>query len=411
MTPSRIVKSIARRAMVSWREQPTQQDIEALQANIARVGLVIRIRWSLVAALALFSVLGGSVYLRDVRFSELLENMLVPAVALVFVLAYNTFYQATYRRLGNIAFLNHAQLLFDMVVATVLIHYSGGVYSWFATIYLLIILEGAFILPNRRHVWFLALASAVMYGSLVWSEYLGLLAHVDMPFVGNELARNPTFVAVRYLWQLTVMFGTAMLSTLLVSSARETEDELRSRVMLDARTGLYNRRYFQMALAREVERAQRTGCSVSVILVDINQFTAFNELFGIDAGDRMLCAIADAARSAVDASAGARAALDTVCRYGGEEFAAIVADSGRRSAERRDPLALAQDLRERVAALRVDGGSVTVSVGMAAYPRDADSPERLLSAADAALSAATAEGGNRVIVASGGAEQERRSAV
>ena len=399
MAPSRIIKSIARRARVSWREQPTQQDIEALQANISRVGLVIRVRWTLVAALAIFSLLGGGVYLREVPVTELLRNMLVPAVALAFVLAYNSFYQATYRRLGNIAFLNHAQLVFDMVVTTVLVYYSGGVYSWFATIYLLIILESAFILPNRRHVWFLAATSASMYGAMLWSVYFGLLDHIPMPFVGNDVQSNLTYVAVRYFWQLTVMVGTAAVATRLAGSARDTEDSLRERVMLDNLTGLYNRRYFRMALSREVDRAQRSGCNVTVILADIDEFAAYNALFGIDAGDRMLCAVAGAAAEAVESSAGAKEALDTVCRYGGEEFSIIVADVGRRVTERRDPLSLAEDFRQRVSRLALEG-TVTVSVGVATFPADANSAERLLSAADAALSSAIALGGNRVTLAS-----------
>lgn len=412
MTPSRILKSIARRAVVSWRDRPTQQDIEALQANIDRVGLVIRVRWTLVAVLAAYSFLGGSVYLRDVPLAELARNMIVPAVALVFVLGYNAFYQATYRRLGNISFLNHAQLLFDMLIVTVLIYYSGGVYSWFASIYLLIILEGAFILPNRLHSWALSAVVPVLYGGLLLAEYTGAIRHVPMPFVGNDLATTATYVIVRYLWQATVMIGTAVVATLLVSRTRETEEGLRERVMVDALTGLYNRRYFHMALAREVDRAQRSGSRVAVILADIDDFTAFNELFGLEAGDRMLIALAQAARDAVDSSSGAKVALDTVCRLGGEEFAILVADGGRRLAERRDPLAVAEDFRKRMSRLRVDGGSVTASVGVAEFPRDANGPERLLSAADAALSAAFAEGGNRVVVASSEANPlERRDAV
>jgi hypothetical protein len=131
VSPNRFAKSLLRRLRVSWREQPTQHDIEALAGNIARVGLVIRMRWLIVAAIITFSVVGGAIYLADtsVDMPRIVGNMLIPGATLLFVLAYNTYYQLTYRALGNIAVLNHAQLMFDSLVISVLVHYSGGVYS------------------------------------------------------------------------------------------------------------------------------------------------------------------------------------------------------------------------------------------------------------------------------------------
>ena len=119
MNQSKIVKTLARRAMVSWREQPTQYDIEALRANIERVGLVIRVRWAIVAMLAAFSVVAAFVYGMYSDLDVLVRNMTIPAVALIFVLLYNGLYQATYRKVGNVSFLNQAQLLFDAVVVAV----------------------------------------------------------------------------------------------------------------------------------------------------------------------------------------------------------------------------------------------------------------------------------------------------
>ena len=79
MSPSRIAKVLQRRLMVSWREQPTRYDIEALQANVRRVGLVIAVRWALAAALTLFSVLAASAYALETPWSELWANMWIPA--------------------------------------------------------------------------------------------------------------------------------------------------------------------------------------------------------------------------------------------------------------------------------------------------------------------------------------------
>ncbi len=150
--------------MVSWREQPTRYDIEAVHANTRRVGLVIRIRWALLIVLVVYSVLAGLAYTATLSIAELASRMLIPALALLFVVVYNTFYQLNYKRFGNIAVWNNLQLTLDAIVVTVLVYYSGGVSSWFWSMYSLFILEAAFILPTRRGAWFLAVTCMVLLG-------------------------------------------------------------------------------------------------------------------------------------------------------------------------------------------------------------------------------------------------------
>ena len=115
---------------------------------------------------------------------------------------YNTYYQRTYRRFGNIAVFNHAQLLLDVVVVTLLVYYSGGVYSWFDAMYLLFILEAALILPTAAEVWVVARGVRRRRTAWCWApSYLGWL-----PARGDAVRRrttshdNGTLRAVRYLW-------------------------------------------------------------------------------------------------------------------------------------------------------------------------------------------------------------------
>ncbi|MHB9004240.1 MAG: hypothetical protein ACYC6C_09300, partial [Coriobacteriia bacterium] len=244
MSPHRLTKKLQRRLVVAYRDELTRYDIEAMQANIERVGMVIKTRWALVVALSVYSLIGGSLYARVVPFSDLILNMAVPAIALVFVLGYNTFYSSTYRRLGNIAILNHAQLLFDSLVVTVLVYYSGGAHSWFWAMYSLFVLEAAFILPRRRDAWLVAGFALLMLGVITWGEYFGLLPHVPVPFTSSDLTRNITYVSVRYLWQITVLSGTAMVATLMTAALRRREDILAAASVVDDRTGLYDRAYF-----------------------------------------------------------------------------------------------------------------------------------------------------------------------
>ncbi len=229
MIPTRLTKMLARQVMVSWRDEPTRYDIEALQANTiasdsssACAGL----SWPRCRS-SRFLPRGPT---RGLPVGRARGQHVVPALALLFVLRYNTFYQLTYKRLGNIAILNHAQLIFDVLVVTVLVYYSGGVHSWFWTMYPLFILEAAFILPKRACVddrRRCALAS----GSSYWGEYVGVLPHVTMPFVDEPLYHDLTFVAVRYLWQLTVLAGTATVATLMTGAIRSPRS--RARRLLD----------------------------------------------------------------------------------------------------------------------------------------------------------------------------------
>ena len=399
---SRLTKRLTRQVMVSWREQPTRYDIEALQANTYRVGLVIKVRWALVAVLALYSVIAGWAYTMDFPWDELWPNMVIPGVALAFVLMYNTYYQLTYRRLGNIAVLNHVQLLFDALVVTVLVYYSGGVHSWFWSMYPLFILEAAFILPRRSHVWIIAAACALFSGIVYGGEYLGWLPHVEMPFVNNPQHHDATYVTIRHLWQLAVMGGTATVASLMTAAIRTREQELAESSIIDDKTGLYDRRYTLRALTSEVLRAQRDNRSLHLILMDIDDFGTFNKTFGIDKGDKILADIAHKIAEETGMSGAPTIQSNVVGRFGGEEFAVVYVElQGEGYPSRENAEAMAKRLRSAVEEVRIDDAGVTVSIGLASFPEDGSSADELLNAVDEALHQAVVSGGNTVVSSRG----------
>lgn len=398
---NRIAKMLARGAVVSWRDEPTQYEIEALRANMERVRLVIKVRWAIVATLAVFSLFAAGVYAVSTDLDVLVHNMTIPAIALVFVLVYNGFYQAMVPKVANVAFLNEAQLLFDMIVITVLVYYSGGVYSWFSSMYLLFILEGAFILPRHSQVWSLVASAAVMYGAVLLGEYVGWLPHVELPFVSAGLELNSTYVIVRYLWQVTLFCGAALVGMLMMRSIREREAELRDSSFVDDLTGLYNRHYFQRVLVTECERARRNNRQLALMLVDIDRLSEVNKTFGVEVGDEVLMTVARRLKEVASADTGASGwEVNTACRIGGEELALIVPQVARNT-EDRTPLeerahAISETFRHAVETTRVSGVGVTVSVGIAFLPTDGETPDALMDAADSMLSMAMAGGGNTV---------------
>ncbi len=401
VTAGRLRKRLSRALMVSWRDQPTRYDIEALQANIRRVGLVIRVRWTLLIVLILYSLAGGIAYTTRISPIELAELMAVPAMALGFVVLYNSFYALNYKRLGNIAVWNNLQLGLDAIVVTVLVYFSGGVNSWFWSMYALFILEAAFILPKRSMTWLHAIASCLLLGAVEFTELFSLVPHMHIPFAEIALHTDPVFVQVRYSWQVAVLLGTAWVVTQLVGEFRRELAVASAQTLVDSSTSLYSRSYFMRSAVVEIRRSQRDNRAVHVILVDLDNFGEFNSLFGIDAGDRMLQGVATAISNAVSEAGDLSSSTNVVARYGGEEFAVLFAEDFRveGAPTHESALHLAEQVRAAVASVVVGDKSVTASVGVASVPLDAIVLDELLDSADAALTCAIERGGNTVVAA------------
>jgi diguanylate cyclase (GGDEF)-like protein len=171
-------------------------------------------------------------------------------------------------------------------------------------------------------------------------------------------------------------------------------ESLRARSYVDGLTGIANRRYFDVALERELRRAQRLDGQLSLLLVDIDSFKAYNDNFGHQQGDACLTTVAQALAAKLKRPA------DVAARYGGEEFAAILPDTSLEQAERH-----ANAIREHVASLALPHAPgahwpmVTLSIGVASFSKDGLSEQAaLIEAADKALYAAKHGGRNRVVV-------------
>ena len=158
----------------------------------------------------------------------------------------------------------------------------------------------------------------------------------------------------------------------------------------DPLTGLANRRHFDQTLAAEWSRAGRAPSELSLVLIDIDHFKAYNDHFGHPAGDECLKAVAGALRAV------ARRGSDLVARFGGEEFAVLLPSTPAHGAR-----VVAEAMRHSVEDLRIPhapgaGTVVTVSLGFAtAVPSAGGDPSALLRDADRALYRAKAQGRNR----------------
>jgi diguanylate cyclase (GGDEF)-like protein/PAS domain S-box-containing protein len=228
----------------------------------------------------------------------------------------------------------------------------------------------------------------------------GEVTRVDYVFRG--LRKNGAEIDVEVHTSAMEIGGKLALISLLMDvserlrSEREVQalhDKLREQSTHDALTGLYNRRYLEETLGRELISAERHGHPVSVIMGDLDHFKSVNDRYGHLGGDEALRVFGDLMKRHARGS-------DIYCRYGGEEFLLVLPQMAQDSAMER-----AEQLRSAMAATPVSHGAsriaVTVSFGVATFPGDGRTGDDLIAAADRALYAAKAAGRNCVRISTG----------
>lgn len=169
------------------------------------------------------------------------------------------------------------------------------------------------------------------------------------------------------------------------------QESLRTQSIRDPLTGLFNRRYLEVSLERELMRAARRSLPLAVLMLDIDHFKRFNDSYGHDAGDALLEKFADVLKRSIRNE-------DIACRYGGEEFTVVVLEADASGIMQR-----AEQIRVAVAALAFEHRGepmprVTVSIGAAVFPRDGRTADAILRSADMALYRAKGAGRDCVVL-------------
>jgi diguanylate cyclase (GGDEF)-like protein len=167
-------------------------------------------------------------------------------------------------------------------------------------------------------------------------------------------------------------------------------ERLTDQSIRDPLTGLFNRRYMEEIIKREILRAARDQTKIGIIMADIDHFKMYNDTYGHEAGDELLIKLADFFKFELRGS-------DVVCRYGGEEYILILPLSSAEGTYKR-----AEQIRQGVKKLKVsfkgqDLPAVTLSMGIAIYPDHGTEWNDLIQLADKALYRAKEQGRDRVV--------------
>jgi diguanylate cyclase (GGDEF)-like protein len=229
-----------------------------------------------------------------------------------------------------------------------------------------------------------ALARVAIPASVILPVLLGAIFVRDDFNFGHARLGN----ALTVIGSATVFVGLLWTLAFFLQAREEQWASALRHANMDMLTGIMNRRYFELRLNEEIMRSQRNGNEFTVMLFDIDHFKALNDTKGHLTGDQVLAEVAQILR-------GSLRGTDMVCRYGGEEFVVIAFDG-----EEHHMLNLAEKLRKAVEEARLGGAQrirMTISGGIARYPREGSTRGQLLNAADAALYAAKNAGRNRVV--------------
>lgn len=270
--------------------------------------------------------------------------------------------------------------------------------------YLYIVLKGRLVIQLTQH-------DDVPFATVEPGECVGEMSIIDSRIPYEKIsASEETMVLVierEILWRmisvsheisrnlLYIMSERVRYSNLVIADSLEMQRKYQRYAMTDALTGLHNRGWLDDAFDREVKRSERDQLPLSLIMIDVDNFKEYNDVYGHLAGDHVLATIAKSIRSPLRPN-------DLVARFGGEEFAVMLPETNVINAK-----FIAERLRENVGNTElgmIDGKQlpkVTISLGISTRSPD-DTLDMLIAAADVAMYHAKQKGRNRVEVSNNG---------
>jgi len=324
------------------------------------------IEWLLLVLVLIYLVAGGA----SEESRAAISMALFFFAAFILGLHYIRFYRQETR--AKIALETWVMIVF----ITWVLWYAGGIQSPLLNLYLLPIIASALIL-GKVMTFFEMLAIALCFMAMHYDPKTRSLATVA--YWGELLTLLAPVILVAYI------------TTMLSADIRFAVEKIKRVSDTDDLTGLYNMRAFMVVLSRKFKQSLRYSHPLSVVMIDCDNLKQVNDTHGHESGNRLLQHVTRCIRSELRGS-------DVLARYGGDEFIALLPETGSHGAK---------DMGERIrraiemSRLDVHGTDVltTVSIGIGSYPDDAGSLEMIMEKADKAMYQAKQRGRNRVALA------------
>lgn len=197
---------------------------------------------------------------------------------------------------------------------------------------------------------------------------------------------HPNLVmALSVVSDIVLLVGLVWLFALMIRRVEMERAVIQRQAETDQLTGIYNRRHFETSLDQEIERARRYNSTLSLLMIDVDNFKQLNDRHGHLVGDRLLYQLTRECESCLRVS-------DVFCRYGGDEFAIIAPETSGSAA-----MALARRMRQNLGAMGADAslGTLAISIGIAVWRESFKTKDDIIAAADSALYQAKSSGRNR----------------
>ena len=183
--------------------------------------LVAKMRWMMLAILGIYGLYAAALFsYGSVPIFLTRPQLLFLLLATAFVAFYNLFFQFYYEAVRNLRWVDHLQIVLDLMFVTVVIHFSGGAVSWFWPVYLLVTIEAAFLLPRQKDVWMVGAVGGAFYGILLAGHYAEVIHPIHMPFLPAALPYDGLFLLLILCWVAILNSAVALITAYFMSVIR-----------------------------------------------------------------------------------------------------------------------------------------------------------------------------------------------
>lgn len=215
----------------SSSSDPLQKhEFHRLDDCCVRMAIVARTRWIMLLAIMLYALFAALSYkLSTVGFCFSAHQTGFLVLTIVSVVIYNALLSSQCPNLARFPYLIHVQIALDLFFVTALIHFTGGVVSWFWPVYLLVTIESAFLFEDKRDVWLIGTLGATFYGALLAVESVHLLPNVVMPFIDRSLHEVFLFQLLMWCWVAGMNATVAFVSAFMMDTIRSDNRRVKER--------------------------------------------------------------------------------------------------------------------------------------------------------------------------------------